>query len=151
MRLRDALPALLTELEAAGLDPERLDPWQAWKVFKRFLAEPVEDALDAACIQVDSFTDPDGETRDYLYCVRQFSDVHADNSAAGEVTEGALRRIVLALGYAPEGTVADERHEVWTQDYPSKAAFAAAVEAAEAFQRAMAASPVRTSVYGEEL
>ncbi|MGH7585513.1 MAG: hypothetical protein ACREMH_04640 [Gemmatimonadales bacterium] len=148
MRLHEALPALLAQLEADGLDPRRLEPQAAWTAFKRFLTEPVEGALDAACIQIDSFADQDGHVRDYLFCVRQFSDFYAE---AGEIEEEPLRRVVVELTYEPEGVVADERVEIWTQDAASREAFLAEVEGSPAFQRAMARPPSGSDVYDQEL
>jgi hypothetical protein len=44
----------------ARLSPTALDPWEAWKVFKRFLEIPVEDVYDAASFQY-STSDVEGE------------------------------------------------------------------------------------------
>ena len=50
MRITDSEAELHRQLIAAGLDPEHLEPWEAWKAFKRFLATPM--AIDDEGISV---------------------------------------------------------------------------------------------------
>lgn len=57
---------LLARLDAAGLQPATLDPWETWKVFKRYLEAEVEGVYDAASFQCGSF---ENEAGGHDFCV----------------------------------------------------------------------------------
>jgi len=139
-----AEPDLVARLAAAGLTPEALDPWRAWKVFKRSLDSEVEGVYDAAAFQCGRFEDEDGGESFYACLVRQFSRWEDEEDAP-------IRRVVMELRYRPADIPLDVPTEVWTHDFPTRADFATVVEGLPQFQAAMSAVPTHTEVYGEEL
>jgi hypothetical protein len=136
-------------LREAGLAPEALDPWEGWKVFKAFLRDPVEGAVDDALVQFGRYDDPEGP-RVHLYLARQLSDVRAAD--APEFDE-QFAHLVCDLAYEsaalPPGGV-DAETEVWSQDFPSRAAFVDYVEALPSFQALMNTRPLASAVFLED-
>ena len=146
MRDSRAYPELRRTLEAAGLNRTRLDPWEAWRVFKAFLHREVEGSHDAASVQWGVFpNDALSEDEASLLLVRQFSErVDAD----GE--DELVGRIVVELCYAASLLQGLEPLEVWTHDFPSLEEWAAVVEGTPQFQECMARLPTSTDIYYEE-
>jgi hypothetical protein len=145
MQIAQAEAELLRRLEAAGLDPDVLDPWESWKVFKAYLQAPVDgDVYDAASFQCGRFEDAeDGQTFSALF-LRQFSE------REGEEDVG-IRRVVVEFAYGPTAIRPQTALEVWTHDFATPSEFASVVEASLQFQALLNVRPRRTDVYGEEL
>jgi hypothetical protein len=136
---------LVTRLTAAGLSPEALDHWEAWKVFKQYLHAEVEGVYDVAAFQCGRFPDDGGEGESfYATFVRQFSRLEGEE-------EAPLRRIVMELRYGLDQLQPGAPAEVWTHDFPTLEEFASVVEGLPQFQAAMSTVPEHTEVYGEEL
>jgi hypothetical protein len=145
VRIQDAADQLSRMYQECGLDPETLDPWPAWKVFKAFLRTPVEAPDEGASVQYGIFED-DGEPFFFrLYWVRQFTELDADHE------EVPLRRIVTELALEPERFWWTPDGEVWSYDFPSLSDFIAHVETDPKFQAAMNAPLASSQVYAEEL
>ena len=145
MRLLDADLELLRRLEAAGLDPSALDPWEAWKVFKAYLRVPVaEDLYDSASFQCDRLDDlPEGSDFS-AYFVRQFSRWEARRDTG-------IRRVVIEFSYGPLSNQPTDATEVWTHVFPTLEEFASVVEAQPQFQTVINSRPRRTDVYDDEI
>jgi len=140
-----AEPELVSRLTAAGLSTEALDPWEAWKVFKRYLHAEVDGVYDAASFQCGPFPDDGGEGESfYVTFVRQFSHLEGKE-------EAPLRRIVLELRYDLDQIQPGVPAELWTHDFPTLEEFASVVEGLPQFQAAISVTPNQTDVYGEEL
>ena len=136
---------LVTRLTTAGLSPEALDPWEAWKVFKKYLHSEVQDVYDAASFQCGSFPDDQGEGESfYATFVRQFSRLEGKE-------EAPIRRVVMEFRYGLDQVRPGEPAEVWTHDFPTLEEFASVVESLPQFQAAISTAPELTEVYGEEL
>jgi len=140
-------------LDAAGLTPEGLDPWEAWRVFKVYLREPVEGGVyDAASFQSGRFDLEDGRDLVCALLVRQFSAWEAEGDQDdAEHIDAPIRRVVVEFRYSPETARLHEEIEIWTHDFPTLPEFAAVVEGTPAFQQAMSLEPIETAVYAEEL
>jgi hypothetical protein len=137
---------LIRLFDEAGLAPELLQPWPAWKVFKHFLREPVEGAASDTLVQMGAYIDADGP-RIHLYFVRQFSD-----ELAHELPERdeQLAHLVCDIVFPAASPRAMRYHELWSQDFRSHSAFIDAVERDSAFQKLMNAEPVSSRVFWEE-
>jgi len=134
---------LLKRLTKAELNPDALDLWEGWRVFKAFCAQEVEGVYDAASFQSGRFEVEEGGERICASIIRQFSERDGDRD------EG-VRRVVMAFEYSPESAV-DASAEVWTHDFESFAEFASVVEGLGQFQSLLNRQPLRTEVYSEEL
>jgi hypothetical protein len=147
MHFAEASDRLAHLLGESGLAPELLSPWPAWKVFKRFLREPVDGASSDALVQVGAYDDGVEGERIHLYLVRQFS-----NELAHDLPEHdkQIARIVCDLAFPTACARIEQVHEIWSQDYRSRAAFVDAVEGDTVFQRLMNAEPVSSRIYWEE-
>ena len=145
MRLLDADLELLRRLEAAGLDPSALDPWEAWKVFKSYLRVPItEDLYDSASFQCNRLGDlPEGSDFS-AYFVRQFSRWETRRDTG-------IRRVVIEFSYGPLSNQPTDATEVWTHDFPTLEEFASVVEAQPQFQTVINSRPRRTDVYDDEI
>jgi len=146
MLIRDSLPSLQERLQGSGQALNRLEPWEAWKVFKTFLHAEIEDGYDAACLQFapgEAGEEPDDESA--ILLVRQFSARDADS---GE--DELLGRVVLELRYAARHFQGLPAAEVWTLDFPALEEWASVVEGLPCFQEAMARQPLFTEVYYDE-
>jgi len=143
MKPAESEAQLLRLLQQARLSPPALDPWEAWKVFKRFLEIPVDDVYDAASFQY-SISEVEGETSTFGTFTRQFSTFERG------VDEG-IRQVVVDFEYSPEEMRNTVPVEVWTHDYPSLADFSSVVEAQPQFQDMCNCTPRRTDVWSEEL
>lgn len=146
MHFVEANERLIHMLDESGLGPDLLTPWPAWKVFKRFLREPVEGAASDALVQVGSYDDSEGP-RIHLYLVRQFSDELAHDLPEHDEQYGHL---VCDLAFPAGCTHIDHVHELWSQDFRTQTAFIDAVETDSVFQALMNAEPISSRVYWEE-
>jgi hypothetical protein len=130
----------------AGLAPDLLQPWLAWKVFKRFLREPVEGAACDALVQMGAYIDAEGP-RIHLYLVRQFSDELAHDFPE---SDRQLAHLVCDLVFPAASPREMRFRELWSQDYRSHSAFIDAVEGDPAFQSLMNAEPISSTIFWEE-
>jgi len=144
MRITAAEQELRPELLAAGLDPEHLEPWEAWKVFKRFLSVPAATEDEGASMQCRREEVADGEFLVYMQWIRQFA-------AVEDSADRPVRYVAIELGYRPADLPIDDEIELWSHDFPALANFAAHVEGLEAFQRALNATPVATELISGEV
>ncbi|HKP15751.1 MAG TPA: hypothetical protein VJT85_06790 [Gemmatimonadaceae bacterium] len=144
MKLREAQATLDQLLATAGLTDESLEPWHAWKVFKKFARMPVEDVVDDVTVQYGPQQADDGGRQVALYISREFSEPHLDGAELVCHVGCEFLFSADALAEAPEG-------EYWTQDYPSLERFIDAVESAEGFQLLMNANPLASSRFREEV
>src|SRR5688572_1519918 len=63
---------LVRRLEAAGLNPNSLDPWETWRIFKEFLNAPMTlGGYDSASFQWTGEVEADDEPAAFF--VRQFT------------------------------------------------------------------------------
>ena len=146
METAHAYMRLVDMLEEAGLSPTSMSPWPAWKIFKRFLREPLDDAASDALVQIGSYPDPVGY-RIHLYFVRQFSDVLAHDSAAHDKQ---FAHLVCDLAFADRIARIRKDREWWSQDFRARGAFIDAVETDPIFQALMSGEPLETGVYWEQ-
>jgi hypothetical protein len=144
MKVIECEAALARMLADAKLVPDRLDPWQAWKVFKTFMQQPVECEGDTASFQCSVNPDDSGEDRFFVEFIRQCS-----------VTEDAEDTPVVGIGielaFALDRFPATDDHQVWSYHHESLAAFAAHVESLPEFQAAMNERPLASDVWMREV
>jgi hypothetical protein len=143
MDLNNAGPTLERRLRDAGLDPDRLDPWPAWSVFKAYARDPVAADGDVAYVQV-GMPDPTDEFIHVTF-IRELD--LADDE--GELEP--VREIVCDLGYDPASRLPLEERELCSLDFETFDEFVAAVEADPGFQTAMALEPAGSQVIFGEL
>jgi len=149
MRLHEAGADLRRLLEEAQLNPERLDPWLAWKVFKASLHHEVEDVYDAASFQGGMLREDEDPPASYGYFVRQFSDWEPGEQW-DEDTDEPISRVVVEFRYPADARLGSAV-EIWTHDYKTLEEFASVVEAQPQFQAMVSLTPLDTSVYSEEI
>jgi hypothetical protein len=148
MRLIDATAELRRALEQAGLSVTRLDPWEAWKVFKAFCHREVEEVYDCPCIQFAlGDYDPEHPDRVHVLFVRQFSTWEVASS--GEWEDASLGKVVIDLAFSDRALVHHEEFELWSMDFRSLEEFSSVVEGNPVFQAATGHEPVATDVYFE--
>lgn len=143
LQLNEAGPALEHALRAAGLDPDRLEPWSAWRVFKAFARRPVACEGDTVYVQIGA-TDP----TDALLHVTFIRHLAVSEEAGGLEP---IREIVCDLAYPAEPDMPDAGVELTSAAFPSLDAFEAAVEEREDFRAAMALPPRTSLVSWSEL
>ncbi len=131
-------------LADAKLEPDRLEPWPAWKVFKAFLQRAVECEGDAASFQCRPEQDDVGEQRFLVQFLRQCS-------ATEDGTDTPVSGVGIEFAYTLEHFPAADDREVWSYEFPSLADFAAHVEALAQFQAAMNERPLTTEVWMGEV
>lgn len=146
MHFVETTERLMRLLEESGLTPDLLLPWPAWKVFKRFLREPVEGAACDALVQIGAYIDGDGP-RIHLYFVRQFSDELAHDLPE---RDRQIAHLVCDLVFRAASPRDMGLHELWSQDYYSHSAFIDAVESDPDFQALMNAEPISSRIFWEE-
>ena len=146
MHFVEASERLIHLFDDAGLAPELLQPWPAWKIFKRFLREPVEGAASDALVQLGAYAETEGQ-RIHLYLVRQFSDELAHDLPEHDEQ---FAHLVCDLAFRAECAHVARVRELWSQDYDSRAAFIDAVESDTAFQALMNAEPISSRIYWEQ-
>jgi len=145
MQIANAETELVRRLEAAGLSPTALEPWETWRVFKNYLQASVDgDVYDAASFQCGRFEDDHDELAFRMTFVRQFSEWDGSEDTG-------IRRVVVDFDYGPIGPHQAAPIEIWTHDFPTLAEFASVVEASPQFQVLLNTRPRRSEVYGEEL
>src|SRR5574341_86739 len=134
---------LLRRLKAARLAPEALDPWEAWKVFKEFLAVPLlEDAYDAASFQCGVDTEVENPEAFAIF-TRQFSRRHGK-------TDELVGRVVVELRYDPLAVPWKGSAEVRSHDFPTLGEFASVVEGLPEFQGVVSRRPRESEVYSDD-
>jgi hypothetical protein len=143
MDLNAASQDLDRRLRAAGLDPDRLEPWPAWKVFKAYAREVTSADADVMYVQL-GLRDPTDELLHVTF-VRHFELVDDE----GELHP--VREVVCDLGYDPATDLAGGELELCSGDFPTLEAFIATVEGEPCFQAAMAREPVGSLVSFSEL
>ncbi len=144
MDLNDAGPRFESELRAAGLDPDRLDPWEAWRAFKTWARQPVA-GIDADTLYVQlGLLDPTDDLRHVTF-IRHLEIADAD----GELQP--VREIVCDLGYdaGPQTPTTDV--ELSSVEFTNLAVFFTAIEGRSDFQQAMALEPAGSLVTWSEL
>jgi len=144
MRISAAETELRRQLEAAALNPDHLDPWEAWKVFKQFLGTPAAIEDEGASVQFSREQSPEGQSSIYQNWIRQFAAVED-----GEDTP--VRYVTIEFEYRSQDLPFEKDVELWSYDFPDIAAFAAHVEALDLFQHALSAEPVGTDIICEEI
>lgn len=147
-----AVVELRRRLIAAGLAPDRVDPWEAWKVFKSFLRVPVETFVDDAMVQFGVYLDDDRLWRAHLYLVRQLSAPRLEPAAD---TGEPVSHIVLEIAFQPSPPPAEDEawggeYEMWSMDFDSLDDFVAEVESELSFQRLLGTPVDWSAVYAEE-
>lgn len=134
---------LLRAFEQAGLSPETLDPWEAWKVFKSFLHRELKGGYDSAGFQIAKHTADGSESS--MYFVRQLSERDEDGD------DQPFWSIMVEFRYNRPSFEPVAEVDVWALDYRSLEEFASVVEGMPAFQAAIAGRPRYTEVSsGEE-
>ena len=73
MKLPQTEVELRRQLVSARLDPDQLDPWAAWKIFREFLHREVDDVYDAASFQYIAASDEAETEPPTMFWVRQFT------------------------------------------------------------------------------
>ena len=145
MRALLARDRYLELLTASDASPGLLPPWTAWKAFKQFIREPIEDAIDDAAVIFGRYTDEDGVDRAHVYCVREISERTDEDAAA----ESALH-VVADIALDGPVRVPETPTEHWTQDVPTMQQFTDRVEADAGFQSLLTADARASAVYLEE-
>lgn len=157
MNLNEALASLLATLRREGLDPDRLEPWTAWKAFKTFLREPVAAVEDAGYVEFGADPQPDGFW--HLRFVRQLAvwerelpgrTPHPDDRPSEIPKQHVVREIIVDLAYDLARGLPAELREIASGDYAAIVDFIAVVESDAVFQAAMAAESVGSLVYADE-
>jgi hypothetical protein len=143
MDLNSAGPSFEQQLRAAGLDPDRLDPWPAWKVFKAYARQPVECDADILYVQL-GLSDP---TDDLLHVT--FIRHLEMSTEEGELEP--VREIVCDLGYAPRPEAPDTALELSSEAFDRLEDFFTTIEGRSDFQQAMATEPEVSLVSWSEL
>jgi hypothetical protein len=156
---RQALPVLRQALVAQRLDPERLDPWLAWKTFKQFLRSA--EWNDSEFVFVGLGIEHQDDQYWHLTLVREFEHLGRTIPQPSLLRKEHLQRkpreptalwdVVCDLRYPLAGPFAKGRSEYSSGHYPTIEAFVGAVEADSLFQAAMAAAPVGSTLYEEEV
>lgn len=139
-----AVQILRSQLEAAGLAEDSLDPWESWKVFKTFAAIPIDTPDEGLSVQGVREAGGETPTGCYLTLVREFTTPEGDD-------DSPFAWVGIEFTYAPDTAPGLGELELWSFDFPDIAAFSAAVESQPAFQAAMNARLVASAVLAEEI
>lgn len=155
---RRPLDAFRRALAERRLDPEHLDPWEAWKAFKVFVRS-VEWA-DSEVIFVGLGIEHPDDQFWHLTFVRELERVRSALPPAPLLREEDFEReppepeplwdIVCDFSYPRSAKFSTTRSEYASVDYSTLQEFVAAVEADSTFQAAVATEPVSSTVYEEE-
>jgi hypothetical protein len=157
MKINETYSALVRALSIAGLDPDRLEPWPAWKVFKAQLREAVTDGEDAAYVTFGEDRQRDGFS--HLILVRQLASwepkllsrtPHPDDQGEGEDLN-VVRELVVDFAYDELAFDLEGGRELACGDFETLEDFFAAVESRADFQHAMSAECIGSLVYEEEV
>lgn len=144
MRTIEVEARLTTMLEEAALDPAHLDVWEAWKVFKAFVREPVEADDEGITAQATRVTTTDGLDLVYLNFIRQFTTVE-------ETEDTPVGYVGLELAYEWSDLKLAQDIELWSYDFPQLEDFMAQVEQLPIFHQAAALRPLESEVVAGEL
>lgn len=144
MRMLEAEERLSAMLAAAGLAEERLDVWEAWKVFKAFVKEPVDADGEGVAIEATREENWNGEKLVYLTIFRQFTEIDEDMSTP-------VRFAGIEFVFDQADVPLEREFEIWSYDHPTWGEFVARVEETEAFQRAAAHRVLESSIVGGDI
>ena len=154
---RQVLPSFLQALRTAGLDPDRLESWPAWKTFKASLRQPGLPPERAAYVGFGINRQGDGFW--HLTFVLQLAawepkltgpTAHLDDQ--GDTPElNVVREVVVDLAYESLSVSPDDPQELASGDFGTLDDFIAAVESQPRFQDCMAAECIGSLVYEEEV
>lgn len=149
MRSTSAMARLHEILLDNGVSPEAAGPWPAWKLFKAFLRESVEDALDDALVQYGTYEEKNGRVLPHLYLVRQFSELRV-GALHDDDPSSAFTHLVCEFCYHPGAIPEAAEREIWTMDVPHFAQFVDRVESDVHVQALLGAEPMWSAIYLEE-
>jgi hypothetical protein len=136
---------LRRQLVSARLDPDRLQPWPAWKVFKDFARREVGDVYDVVSFQFSVSDTESGAEAPTMFWVRQFTERHPDSEE-----DELLGSLIVEFQYGPLDLRSQDDAEIWSLDFPDLDQWASVVEGLPQFQDALNGQPTLTSVYYEE-
>jgi hypothetical protein len=136
---------LRRQLVSARLDPDQLQPWPAWKIFREFLHREVEDMYDAVSFQYVASDDEVEAAPPTMFWVRQFT--RRDPVTDEDELVGSL---IVEFQYDPDAIPLHDDAEVWSLDYPDLEQWSSVVEGLPQFQDAVNREPVMTRVHFEE-
>jgi len=145
MKLTQAEVELRRQLVSARLDPDILDPWPAWKIFREFLHREVEDVYDAVSFQYNAANDEPDSEPPTMFWVRQFTERDADT---GE--DELVGSLVVEFQYEPDAIPAHDDAEIWSLDFSDLEEWSSVVEGLPQFQDAMNGQPALTRIHFEE-
>jgi hypothetical protein len=148
MKLTQTEVELRRQLVSARLDPDILDPWPAWKIFREFLHREVEDTHDAVSFQYNASDNDEAESDSEpptMFWVRQFTERDA---VTGE--DELVGSLIVEFQYDPDTMPPHDDAEVWSLDYPDLEQWSSVVEGLPQFQDAINREPAATRVHFEE-
>lgn len=145
MKLTQTEVELRRQLVSARLDPDQLQPWPAWKIFRAFVHREVEDIYDAVSFQYIASDDEAESESPTMFWVRQFTE---RNAATGE--DELVGSLIVEFQYAPDTVPPNDDAEVWSLDYPDLEQWSSVVEGLPQFQDAINREPALTRVHFEE-
>lgn len=145
MKLIQTEVELRRQLVSARLDPDQLQPWPAWKIFREFLHREVEDMYDAVSFQYVASDDEVEAAPPTMFWVRQFT--QRDPVTDEDELVGSL---IVEFQYDPDAIPLHDDTEVWSLDYPDLEQWSSVVEGLPQFQDAVNHEPVMTRVHFEE-
>jgi len=143
MELSEVETEFLSMLERQGQDPEHLDPWDAWKVFKSFLQRPIDCEDDSASFQARQAMGIDGNRRYYVSFIRQLAVLEDGRTIP-------IRHVVVEIGFNIARFVNTVPLTLWSDDFPTIEGFIYAVEGIDEFLNAMGAPIEESDVFVEE-
>jgi hypothetical protein len=139
-------PAFRLLLATEGVEPPHVPPALGWQVMAAFATLPAAHQDDGVSFQAELAAEGDAEPVVSVMLVRQV----VDPLPAGGLR---VRRVALQYLYPPPPTgsgLSLEGVNLWAADHAGWGAFAAAVEATDAFRYAMAARPEHVALFSEE-
>lgn len=144
MNLSQTEVELRRQLVSARLDPDQLEPWAAWKIFREFLHREVDDVYDAASFQYLAANDEVDLEPPTMFWVRQFTERSAET---GE--DELVGSLIVEFQYDPDVIPHHEDADVWSLDYPDLEQWSSVVEGLPQFQDAVNREPTVTRVHFE--
>ena len=145
MKLPQTEVELRRLLVSARLDPDQLEPWAAWKIFREFLHREVEDVYDAASFQYIAANDEIESEPPTMFWVRQFTERSAETG-----DDELVGSLIVEFQYDPDTMPDHDDAEVWSLDYPDLEQWSSVVEGLPQFQDAVNREPTGTRVHFEE-
>lgn len=124
----------------SGLDLNALDPWEAWKLFKTFLRQPVDGGYDTAGVQLSVSSDTQS-----LHLIRQLSRWNHDQADDDAPDDEVIWMITVEFFYKSARLANSPELDIWSMDFRMLEEFASVVEGEPSFQAAMAARPFATA------